>query len=471
MNTQNGDAVIEASGLGKAFKIFNRRRDQFKQLISGNRKEYYREYWAVRNVDLDLRKGESLGIIGKNGSGKSTLLQLICGTLRPTEGQVRVNGKIAALLELGSGFNPDFTGRENVFLNASLMGLTIQETKERLDKILAFADIGDFVDQPVRTYSSGMIVRLAFAVIANVDAEILVVDEALAVGDAYFTQKCMRYIQRYREEGCLLFVSHDANSVLSLCDKAILLDKGQLRYRGSPKMVIEQYTKDLQGIDSSDRDKKSSKGMLDSSKELVNTHELGVQATEPLISSDQKLRWSDFRHKSIDSGSRRNDIEICRFSDDVVQSESFGGQRAKIVSIDLVDYEGERGLSVAHGGEIVRLDIDAKIEVDANNIIIGFILKNDRGLSLLGDNTLNGMPEERVIHAQRGSTVRGRFIFTLPLLPVGEYSVSASIAIGTQAEHEILHWLNDALIIRSQCTSIAAGLAGVAMHSIRMNII
>ena len=471
MNTQGRDAMIEARCLGKAFRIFNRKRDWLKQQISGNGKEYYRDYWALRNVDLVLGKGESLGIVGKNGSGKSTLLQLVCGTLRPTEGEVKVSGKIAALLELGSGFNPDFTGRENVFLNASLMGLTIQETRDRLDKILAFADIGEFVDQPVRTYSSGMIVRLAFAVIANVDADILVVDEALAVGDAYFTQKCMRYIQRYREEGCLLFVSHDANSVLSLCDKAILLDRGKLMHKGSPKMVIEQYTRELQGISSSDKEKQIKNNVLSSGEERGNANALSDQAREPLITSDQKVWWSDFRQRPENSGPRRNDIEIFRFSDDVVQSESFGGRDAKIVSIELVEYDRGESLGIVHGGEIVRLEIGAEVGIEADNIIIGFILKNDRGLALLGDNSLNGLPEERIINAPKGSTIRGQFIFTLPLLPAGEYSVSASIAIGTQADHRILHWLNDALILRSQCTSIAAGLAGVAMHSIKVGVI
>lgn len=470
MNSQHSDAMIETKGLGKAFRIFNRKRDRLKQLVSGGRKEYFSDYWALRNIDLVLGKGESLGIVGRNGSGKSTLLQLICGTLRPTEGEVRVNGKIAALLELGSGFNPDFTGRENVFLNASLMGLTSQETRERLDKILAFADIGEFVDQPVRTYSSGMIVRLAFAVIANVDAEILVVDEALAVGDAYFTQKCMRYIQRYREEGCLLFVSHDANSVLSLCDKAILLDKGELKHMGSPKMIIEQYTKDLQGISGTERDYRSESEADIRSKQSGNREVQGGQSTEAWDNDDRRLRWSDFRQKPMDSGPNRNDIAVYRFDDELVQSESFGGHDAQIVSVGLTDYAAGGSLGLAHGGEIVRLEIQAKLDIDAEDIIVGFILKNDKGLALLGDNSLNGIETEKLIHAKKGAIVRGEFIFTMPLLPAGEYSVSASIAMGTQADHEILHWLNDALILRSQCTSIAAGLAGVAMHSIKVNV-
>jgi lipopolysaccharide transport system ATP-binding protein len=470
MDNISGSTMIETNGLGKAFRIYNRKRDRLKQIVSGGKREYHRDYWALRDIDLVLRKGESLGVVGRNGSGKSTLLQLICGTLRPTEGEVRVNGKIAALLELGSGFNPDFTGRENVFLNASLMGLTIQETKERLDKILGFADIGGFVDQPVRTYSSGMMVRLAFSVIANVDAEILVVDEALAVGDAYFTQKCMRYIQRYREEGCLLFVSHDANSVLSLCDKAILLDKGRLRHRGSPKTIIEQYTKDLQGIGSSKSVGQSKDDIEVRSREQEKTVVPGGQASENWNNDDQRLRWSDFRQKAIDLGPNRNDIEVHHFSDELVQSESFGGNSAKIVSVSLMDYAVGRSIGLAHGGEVVRLDIEARLEVDVENIIIGFILKNDKGLALLGDNSLNRVGVERLVRAEKGATVRGEFIFTLPLLPAGEYSVSASVAMGTQADHEILHWMNDALILRSQCTSVAAGLAGVAMHSIKVNV-
>jgi len=192
--------MIHVEDLGKCFHIYDDPTQRLKQALWRGRRQYFREFWALRNVSFEVRRGETLGVIGRNGSGKSTLLQILCGTLTPSEGQVHTRGRVAALLELGSGFNPEFTGIENIYLNASLFGLSREVTAEKLDDILAFADIGTFVDQPVKTYSSGMSVRLAFAVVAHVDADILVVDEALSVGDAFFNQKCFRFLNRQREE-------------------------------------------------------------------------------------------------------------------------------------------------------------------------------------------------------------------------------------------------------------------------------
>ncbi len=195
------DTAIKVSNLSKCYQIYEAPSDRLKQfvvprlqrLIGRLPKQYFREFWALKDVSFEVKKGETVGIIGRNGSGKSTLLQLICGTLSPSAGNLEVNGRVAALLELGSGFNVEFTGRENIYMNASILGLSQKEIDDRFDEIVAFADIGQFIEQPVKTYSSGMMVRLAFAVIAHVEADILVVDEALAVGDAFFTQKCMRF--------------------------------------------------------------------------------------------------------------------------------------------------------------------------------------------------------------------------------------------------------------------------------------
>ena len=197
----------------------------------------------MNDVSFDLWKGETLGIVGRNGSGKSTLLQLLCGIINPSSGKVDIRGRIAALLELGSGFNPEFTGRENIYLNGTLLGLRKKEIDERIDSIIEFSEIEEYIDQPVKQYSSGMLVRLAFSVITNVDADILVIDEALAVGDAYFNQKCMRFFRRFKRRGSLVFVSHDANAIIDLCDRAILLDKGKIVSTGRPKYVIDEYTK------------------------------------------------------------------------------------------------------------------------------------------------------------------------------------------------------------------------------------
>jgi len=246
----SSDIAIKVSNLSKCYQTYGRPHDRLKQsiyprfqrLAGKPPKQYFKEFWALKDVSFEIKKGETVGIIGRNGSGKSTLLQMICGTLNPTSGSIQTNGRIAALLELGSGFNPEFTGRENVYMNATVLGLSREETDARFDDIVAFADIGDFIEQPVKTYSSGMFVRLAFSVMVHVDADILVVDEALAVGDAFFTQKCMIQIKKLMDSGVtLLFVSHDSNAVKALCSNAVLLDHGELTCIGDTNKVVEAY--------------------------------------------------------------------------------------------------------------------------------------------------------------------------------------------------------------------------------------
>lgn len=236
------DIAISVRNLTKTYRLFGHPGDRVKQFFSFGLKQYHREFTALSDVSFDIKKGEVVGIIGRNGSGKSTLLQLICGILKPTAGSVTVNGRVSALLELGAGFNPEFTGRENVFFQGALMGFTRAQMEARFDEIAEFADIGEFIDQPVRTYSSGMYVRLAFAVAVSVAPEILVVDEALAVGDHGFQRKCFARIDALRNAGCtVLFVSHDLGAILSQSDRAMLLRQGRLVNLGEPKRVTEDY--------------------------------------------------------------------------------------------------------------------------------------------------------------------------------------------------------------------------------------
>jgi lipopolysaccharide transport system ATP-binding protein len=236
------EVAISVRGLGKMYRIYDKPQDRLKQMLWRGRRLYGREFWALRDVSFDIKRGETVGIIGRNGSGKSTLLQIIAGTLAPTEGTVQVNGRVAALLELGSGFNPDFTGRENVFLNGAILGISHDEMKQRFDEIEAFADIGEFIDQPVKIYSSGMIVRLAFAVQACIVPEILIVDEALSVGDMYFQTKCMAKIAELRKQGTsILFVSHSLGTVKAICSWAALLEHGRILISGHPDPVGDKY--------------------------------------------------------------------------------------------------------------------------------------------------------------------------------------------------------------------------------------
>ena len=309
-------------------------------------------------------------------------MQILCQTLEPTEGSIKINGRVGALLELGSGFNPEFTGIENIYLNATLLGLKRREIEERIDDILSFADIGESINQEIRTYSSGMIVRLAFAVIANIKAELLVIDEALAVGDAYFTQKCMRFLQRFREENCLLFVSHDASAILSLCDRAMLLDKGEMIEEGNPKKIVELYSRNLQVFSKRAEEKEVAVG--DEAREI----EIKNMASYELSKlDDYKNKWVDYRIEAIRRVKGKGIENISSIKSYIKHTESFGGDRAEIKEVDLYSLSENRGGGEISGGSIVKLTIITEILSRVSSPIVGFILKNNKGLELIGDNT------------------------------------------------------------------------------------
>ena len=403
---------------------------------------YYKEFWALRDVSFEVKKGETVGIIGRNGSGKSTLLQIICGTLSPTGGSVETRGRIAALLELGSGFNPEFTGRENVYMNASVLGLRNEEIDARFDDITAFADIGDFIEQPVKTYSSGMMLRLAFAVIAHVDADILVIDEALAVGDAFFTQKCMRFLRNFMKTGTVLFVSHDTGSIKNLCNYAIWLEKGQVIQQGLPKDVCELY---LEAFYEAHQGKSS-------------TTKLRAFKT-----TNDSLPIKDQRLEFINASNLRNDLQIFKFDTDAA---SFGKGGAQIYDARLLD-ENEHPLAWIVGGEKVTLRIMAHAYQDLDSPIVGFFVKDRLGQALFGDNTFLSY-REQIVHCQPENELQADFVFYMPLLPSGEYSITIAIANGTQELHEQHHWIHDAVLFKSESSSVASGLIGIPMLEVKL---
>jgi len=239
----SSELAIRLNGLGKCYQIYNKPRERLLQMLVRSRKQYFREFWALRDVSFEVKRGDCLGIVGRNGAGKSTLLQLICGTLTPTSGEISVQGRVAALLELGAGFNPEFTGRENVFLSASVLGLSKQEIVARFKEIVAFSGIEDFIDQPVKTYSSGMYVRLAFSVATTVDPDILIIDEALSVGDGEFARKSFDRIMGLREKGVtILFCSHSMYHIEAICNRACWLEKGEMRKLGEPAEVVTAFS-------------------------------------------------------------------------------------------------------------------------------------------------------------------------------------------------------------------------------------
>ena len=437
------EIAIRAEGLGKAYAIFKRPQDRLKQMLVRGRRRYYDEYWALRDVDLQVRRGETVGLIGRNGSGKSTFLQLLCGTLTPTSGTITVNGRVAALLELGAGFNPEFTGRENVYLAASVLGRSTEPIHERYASITEFAGIGDFIEQPVKLYSSGMYARLAFAVAAHVDADIMIVDEILAVGDAAFTQKCMRFIHRFKERGTLFFVSHDTGQMINLCDRVVWLDNGSVRAVGSAKDVCHDYLADLYA-----------------ERDTSSTFRIGGSRRTP---PPEPRAVPDVRHELLKQSELRNHIEVFDFDP---TGAWFGNRGATITSVRISHADGT-ALPVLHGGEEVIVRIDGESHSDLQQPIVGFFVKDRLGQALFGDNTyLTYREAPHAIAAGRGFSAT--FQFQFPYLPVGDYAVTAAIAEGTQSDCVQHHWVEDALFLKVVSSHVARGLVGVPMHAIRL---
>lgn len=458
----SNDLAVRVVDVGKCYHIYETPRDRLKQfvlphvrlLVGLPQRQYYRDFWALRDVSFELKRGEAMGIIGRNGSGKSTLLQILCGTLTPTTGIVETSGRIAALLELGAGFNPDFTGRENVYMNAALLGLTREQIEARFDAIAAFADIGDFLEQPVKMYSSGMFVRLAFAVIAHVDADILVVDEALAVGDALFTQKCMRFIRKFREHGSLLYVSHDSGSVMSLCDRAIWLQSGNVKQRGTAKAVCEQYLDDLFG----------------SLEASAPKHEPAT-GRQPAARIERLqhpgLVWRDQRAAFVNGSNLRNDLQVFRFKEQ--ESTEFGGNDASITDVRLLDAGGDP-LSWVVGGEKVAVRIEAQAHIALRSPIFGFMLRDRLGQNIFGDNSYLAW-KTQPLRVEAGEAFAAEFEFYIPWLAAGDYVFQVALAEGTQQDHRQLHWIHDALVIRAHHEAVATGIVGIPMIDIRLGLI
>ncbi|WP_096700269.1 ABC transporter ATP-binding protein [Magnetospirillum sp. 15-1] len=434
------EIVISGKNLGKCYAIFPNPFARLKQMLVRGRRRYFKEYWALEGVDIEVRRGDAVGIIGRNGSGKSTLLQIIAGLLTPTTGEVEINGHIAAMLRLGAGFNPEFTGRENIGLAASVLGLTNAQVKERTPAIIEFAGIGDFIDQPVRTYSSGMHARLAFAISAHVDADILIIDEVLSVGDAAFVQKCMRFIHKFRQQHTLLFVSHDVNAVLNLCNKALWIDCGSVRAWGDAKDVCHQYQASL------------TNELDDSARFHIGGHRKQLPPAEA---------QQDFRAESLRGSQVPTRIEVFDFDPD---APWFGQRGATIEHVGLLDTDGNRP-SLLHGGETLALEVTCRAERDLESPIVGFYIKDRLGQPLFGDNTYM-VYRDTPARQRAGQIFKARFRFQMPYLAAGDYAVLAAIADGTQQVHVQHHWIDEALFFRVSHTHVARGLIGLPMLGI-----
>ncbi len=434
--------AITARGLAKAYRLHDRGHHRLLQSIPfgfGNR--FYREHWALREMDIEVKRGESFAVIGRNGSGKSTFLQLLCGTTSPTKGWIETTGRIAPLLELGAGFAPEFTGRENVRLAASILGISRREIQDRIERIIDFADLPEgFIDQPVKRYSSGMYARLAFSVAINVDADILVVDEILAVGDGAFVQKCMREIRRFKEHGTLFFVSHDTAAVLSLRDRAIWLDKGRLMKIGSSKEVALEYEASLK-----QRSRASDGGFEVSSRQADDAIE------DPRASALREI---------ADSGASSQPLFDPK-------SACFGEGGAEIESVRFLDESGDP-LTLLNGGEIVELEVTGTVSRTIEEPIVGFYVQDRLGQVLFADNTWLGSDAPiQPIHS--GDGFRASFRFQMPWLPVGEYCVGVAIADGPREESVPRHWIESAMTVRIHGSHVSLGLVGLPMLSITLD--
>ena len=406
------DAVTVENG-SKTYRIYAKPADRLKELLLRGRK-FHQDFWALKNVSFRVAQGSTFGIVGENGSGKSTLLQMIAGTLQPTEGRITLNGRVAALLELGTGFNPEFTGRENVILNAAIMGLTEEEISQKLPEIERFAEIGSFIDQPVKTYSSGMYVRLAFAVAVHVDPEILLVDEALSVGDVYFQQRCMRRIRQMKQDGkTILFVSHDVTAVKNLCDAAIWLEHGELKAVGEPDSVVGKYLAAM----TLRRDPYANEGLKCGAPLLANGNGLVVR-TLPNVDH----RW--------------------------------GNRHAEIIGIQILDPRGVPCETVEHGGPIV-VRVSAAFHTDVAQPIVGIMMRNRLGEDICGINTsAEGVD---LPPARAGQCFTLDFSLKLPLLVPGNYHVSPAVAQGTHEEFVVCDLVENAIRLAVQKKTIVYG--------------
>jgi lipopolysaccharide transport system ATP-binding protein len=435
----SSEPVIETRGLGKAYAVYRRPEDRLKQILWGHRRRFYEEFWALRDIDLTVGRGETLGIIGRNGSGKSTLLQMICGTLRPSAGDVHARGRVAALLELGSGFNPQFTGRENVALGAAVLGLSATESADRFDEIAAFADIGDFMDQPMKHYSSGMYARLAFSLCAHVDADVLIVDEILAVGDASFQQKCMRYLNRFRTRGTLLFVSHDSGAAVKLCDRALWLEQGEARGLGDAKEMCRRY--------------------LAAQAEEMMDEKGGFRLTRTV----DRPKPLPAEIPPIQNAGPADSSEVFLFDAD----GDWPGRNGLLVESAVFHATDGAPLHVASGGEDVELRIVCRSENAIERPVIAFTVRDRLGQVLFADDTF---ATYRAAPPPIGPNGRfmAKFAFSLPYLANGSYVIEAFLFEGVAGDFVPLDRRQSRQILYVQSRHPSNGLVNVAMRAVSL---
>jgi ABC-type polysaccharide/polyol phosphate transport system ATPase subunit len=408
---RSGEFAIDVERVTKTYKLYDSHFDRVKETFHPRGRKYHRQHHALNDVTLQVKHGEFYGIIGRNGSGKSTLLQLVAGILQPSGGSIRVNGSVAALLELGAGFNPEFTGRQNVFLNATLLGISQKETEERFSAIEEFADIGRFIDQPVKTYSSGMYVRLAFAVAINVRPDILIVDEALAVGDMFFQQKCIRYMEENMKQCTKLLVTHDMHAVVNLCERVAVLHEGRLVFEGLPIESAEYYTKILHN----------------------DLYGKSLQRSEDEQSYCQGMEGA----KKITSGA---------FWVPVSAADTAGARDVVITHVQVTDENNEPATTTKpHDSLLVQMKV--RVDKAINEPIFGYMIRDRVGNGICGDNTLS-LPERPAPLEPGTHTIQLKINW--PDIYPADYMITLGVGEGNHPLYHVIQcWAHNVILIKA----------------------
>jgi lipopolysaccharide transport system ATP-binding protein len=435
IHKSNKDNIaIQVNNACKRYQVFKQPKDRLKQFLWRGRRTYYTDFWALKEISFEINRGESVAIVGENGSGKSTLLQIICSTVSPTQGSIIVNGRIGALLELGSGFNPEFTGLENVYLNAALLGIDNKRVDEILPDILEFSEIGDYVIQPTKTYSSGMLLRLAFSVIAFSDPDILVVDEALAVGDIFFQQKCLRRIRQLQDNGLtLLLVSHDDSTVRTFCSKGIFLEKGETIYIGAIKECMDLYMN------------KSRAGCLTASPSDFDP-----------LSEVQRVSQQQFIHElSLAAKS------TCSIASEKRLSTDLGDNAVTILDFFYTIPFHQNAVSTFPLGEKIEFTFVVQAHRFVREPALGYMIKDKNGLyvfSIESDAFFQSI--ESLQPFLQDSVYKIKIGFALPPLLTGVYSVDLALANGKGHRHRQCAWVYDSHLLNVETKTLCNGLAG-----------
>lgn len=443
------EIAISVKNVSKCFKRYARPADRLKEILLPG-KTRADEFWALQNINLEVPKGQTLGIIGRNGCGKSTLLQIIAGILTPTTGEVGVNGRVSALLELGSGFNPEFTGRQNVFFNGQILGLSQQEIEAKFDEIASFADIGDFIDQPVKTYSSGMFVRLAFAVAVNVSPEVLIVDEALAVGDVVFQHRCMRRMRALMDSGVTtLFVSHDSGAIKTLCNSAVMLNQGKVYTSGLPNAVIIDYmklvTEEESGVAQVDL-KEHLNGQDSNGKEPQNNYAANHSTEEQnnfITVLDEVINTAPEEQNNYVVLEKVNVLPQLSQTDSKLQRR--GDRKAIIKQVKLLNQVGEnaKDTTIFCFNEEVTLQIYLKVYQPLQGCIVGFFICNKNGIEIIGSNTFE--ENIKIGNLEPGDELNIHFKFKLPLKPD---SYNITVAGSENYTSVTFDWIDNAIVFQ-----------------------